>query len=292
MRLTTISVFCFAGYIYGKILRLPCGKFDASFIQMFRSQRLTSNSAVSVKAASLRECISACIKFSECQSININKDSSVCELLDATSKNNKVSLLNDSAWLHVETEENPINLGPLCVMEEPCKNGARCVDICEPPGFKCTCPVSLRRVRELDCAYDIAMSKAADQSSTFRGHHGKLEFAWMAVDGDKSTLSKTKDSDDEWWRLDFGEIMEFDEIIVKLANQDGARAYMENNRVLISNASDFENPTLCHRFTKNLPLIYSFKCMESPSTAKYLKVSLTRTGSIVLWDVLVYGWHL
>ena len=177
-------------------------------------------------------------------------------------------------------------------MKHPCKNDGCCKDVTKAPGYKCTCPPLLKRVRESDCAYDIAMNKDADQSSDYMGHK-YLEVARYAVDGDQGTLSKTLDLGEQWWRVDFGETMQFDEVTVVLANADTPRRRLEKGKVLVSNAYDFQNHTLCHEFPSGgLPKAYSFRCRDNPTTARYLKIVPGQSGSLVLFDVLVYGWSL
>ena len=142
-----------------------------------------------------------------------------------------------------------------------------------------------------DCAFDIALNKVAKQSSDNNGTN-YLEEAKYAVDGKENTLSKTLKLDDQWWQVDFGEVMHFDNITLMLAKNENSRKKLEKAKVLVSNSSDFQSQVLCHEFPGGLPKTYSFQCNENPTTARHLKIALTQKGTIVLWDVFVYGWHL
>ena len=287
-----LFIFMIVCHIQGKILRLPCGKFHAPFSRTFHKQRLHSSSAVSIKTKIYTECIGSCIRFQRCQSINIDINDGICELLESTLEDDNASLRNENNWLHVETEYDPVNLGPLCAKQKPCKNGAHCVDICDLPGYQCACSESLQRVRTSDCAYDIAMNKATEQSSDFMGTD-YLETSNHAVDGLKDTLSRTKTLVGQFWRIDFGRIMQFDEITVVLARYYVNRKFMEEAQVLVSRDKDFRSATLCHEFPKTLlPKTYMFRCTKSPATARYMKIVLARMGSLVLFDILVYGWEI
>ena len=291
MRLTSIFLvmlnFCLCNF---KILRLPCGKFDASFTSMFRSKRLLDkNASFSLTVGNLEDCIQACLRVSLCKSINLNKKVETCELLFSTSEDYSTTFQANKDWLHVETQKNPTNLGPVCVKKEPCKNKAQCVDTCDQPGYVCACPQALQRFRKSDCAKDIAFEKTANQSSLGR----EERYASNAVDGDFGTACVTKRGANQWWRVDFGKVFRFDEIVFILGKLEVTRESFEESKVMLSNSSDFDMEKLCHQSMKNLPReSYRFRCLTSPAIARYLRVVTTKDdGQIVLFDVCVYGWE-
>ena len=287
-----ILLFC---HMHCRILRLPCGKFDAKFSEIYSSRRLVrSGFSASLKISSFTDCVSFCFKTLGCKSINVNKKMTICELLDATITDADVWIETNAEWIHFETEKNPKNLGPICVKRRPCKNGGSCVDTCDNLGFECTCPTFLKNARRIDCAVDMALLKPAYQSSTRKFEQkDKNGVAKNAVDGNLKTKSWTEVGNGEWWLIDFEEIVAFDEIYLKFAELGKYRKTMEESLVKISNSSERNHEQLCHKVSDELPSRhYRFRCIKSPTTARYLRIVTTKEGMIILWKVEIYGWKI
>ena len=65
--------FCFAylNLIHTEVLRLPeCHKIDGLFTEFHRNQRLVGAVIQTFKKINMKECISHCLRFPTCQSVN------------------------------------------------------------------------------------------------------------------------------------------------------------------------------------------------------------------------------
>ncbi|XP_057309867.1 uncharacterized protein LOC130647878 [Hydractinia symbiolongicarpus] len=123
--------------ITGKILRLSCG-FYSDLSLFYKDSRLTVGILDTYQVEDDLSCVKKCILNGACQSINYNDYAKTCELLKNTTAEDNLEATYATNWTHYETDPNNQEVGDVCSSTSPCK-GHYCEDICEPPGFNCTC---------------------------------------------------------------------------------------------------------------------------------------------------------
>ncbi|XP_057308930.1 uncharacterized protein LOC130647183 [Hydractinia symbiolongicarpus] len=121
----------------GKILRLPCS-FYSDLSLVYKNSRLLVGKLDTKKVTDDLECVEKCILHDSCQSINYNDVTKECDLLESTIVDGGNNATNEVDWTHYETDPGNKEVGNVCSSLSPCK-GHYCEDICESPGFNCTC---------------------------------------------------------------------------------------------------------------------------------------------------------
>ena len=94
-------LFAYINLIGTEILRLPqCNKVDGKFSEIHRNQRLIGSVIKTFKDVNIGGCISQCLKFPECKSVNFLNSTSVsvhatgvCELNSAECDSSGISKL-------------------------------------------------------------------------------------------------------------------------------------------------------------------------------------------------------
>ena len=92
------------------MLKLPhCHKYDGMFSVVFPHSKLLTREVVQIlNQVSLLKCLQTCLMHPQCHSINYQRNSLLCELLDQThtSTTNKRELeKNHKNWYHYTTED-------------------------------------------------------------------------------------------------------------------------------------------------------------------------------------------
>ena len=105
-----IIIMLFANCIFELntvILKLPkCGKYDAMFSGIYPYSRITDGIVETIIISQLLDCLHACLFHPTCRSINLNKKSNQCELVDEDYFLWYNTLLTtDEPWYHYQTED-------------------------------------------------------------------------------------------------------------------------------------------------------------------------------------------
>ena len=82
-------------------------------------------------------CISSCMVYNGCQSVNVKVDLSMCELSEKQRSNGK--MVHDKGWIHVETNPYSLYQGRTCENLKPCIDYDYCVATSFPPWYACKC---------------------------------------------------------------------------------------------------------------------------------------------------------
>ena len=90
--------------VTGKILRLPkCKKKDAKFSQVKNDYKLIGSVVATFEKISNDGCVTKCISFPTCKSLNFHGKSSTCELVTNEIGDEGAELKRSEGWSHVET---------------------------------------------------------------------------------------------------------------------------------------------------------------------------------------------
>ena len=148
------------------------------------------------------------------------------------------------------------------------------------------------KVRETDCAENIAFGKTATQSSTYSARH-----ASFAIDGrivtsiaqSTCTVAGYKPKT-HWWKVDFGSL----NVIVGVEMHMGMAPTSTGYNVQFSKTTDdFQAYQLCYKFPskEHFKLVkQEFKCIRENVVARFLKVEVKSTQALRLYEVIVLGW--
>ncbi|XP_057309016.1 uncharacterized protein LOC130647247 isoform X2 [Hydractinia symbiolongicarpus] len=139
LRLASIPIFVTFYFVLaaGKILRLPCS-FYSDLKIVHENSRLMFGKLKTIDVKGDLDCVKNCILHDSCQSINYNHETDKCDLLNSTTTESGNNGTKEIGWTHYETDPDDKEVGNVCATTSPCK-GHYCEDICESPGFNCTC---------------------------------------------------------------------------------------------------------------------------------------------------------
>ena len=232
--LTKIFILaCFLVLCLTEILRLPlCGKFDGQFTVTYGGKRLVGASyPISMKSPTLIDCHLSCIRYPKCKALAVNLKESLCELYGSDLLDSQTRLVEDNNWDYMETEKDPLNLGPECNEKLPCKNEGKCRDTCEGRGFVCHCKQkNAGWGQKDDCAINIAYQKVVSG--------GEYHDPSLAVDGNLQTYSMFNK---KWLSLDFGDKCIIDEITLYNLIGSNNFGFYGNVRVTTSQSGKFDD---------------------------------------------------
>ena len=273
-----------------KILRLPeCNKFDVQFSVTYNSFRLAGSVLTTLHFDHAIECVQLCVKYQECETINVNPGKKICEINKHTKGASNSSLEATDGWVYMDTPTKSKNLGPRCNMERPCLNNGMCEDTCDILGYKCICLGENFGGQHCERAVEnIALHQVTSQSSTWATLYSK-----NAVDGKIEGVSAHTGVKKElnWWQVHFPRMASILKVVI-FAVQDntGYQSWLLNARLTASNSSTFDNEKFCAQVSTVAP-IHELRCAGRPVVAQYLRISKSNE-MIVLKEVLVHGWLL
>ena len=143
------------------------------------------------------------------------------------------------------------------------------------------------KVREEDCAENVAFRKPTEQSSTWWKY-----IASIAVDGDVNTATSTNQgSSPHWWKVNFQGIKVIDEIKIRIR----MRPYATTYDVVMSNTTDFQESKHCYtirnNYGQNSPRNVEFRCVDGITIAKSMRVDLVDFNALSIEEVTVFGWN-
>ena len=279
---------CFLVFTTEEILRLPsCEKFDIHLTVTHRSKRLSgASSPMSLKWETLLDCQFFCIKYPKCKSLAVNIDESLCELYDSDLTDTNTSLVDSPGWFYAESKKDRKNLGRVCNLRRPCKVGAKCVDICEEPGYQCISNIALLK----PTAHSVCNEGYEDRIETQKLVDGDLKsFTWVACFGESEV----------WFSIDFRGLFGIFDIKLhdKRSNsREGSKNFgnASGGRIMVSNSSAFTEEVMCSSIPETEDTILVLKCREGAKVARFLK--MTRATTLNNWikidEIEVMGWKL
>eukprot|EP00111_Clytia_hemisphaerica_P001715 TCONS_00004857-protein len=132
---TLTIILVFVNETFSHVFQLDqCRNFDAEFSKITYGQRLIGDIFQTLSLLSLRECLTKCLYYLGCLSVNYNRDDSTCEILGNTIQRNisdQTDILSgDEEWNHFETNYDRKEIGTSCFRNNPCGSDKRCVDNC------------------------------------------------------------------------------------------------------------------------------------------------------------------
>ena len=110
--------------VHTEILRLPeCSKLDGMFSEIHRNQKLEGSVIHSFKNVSMRGCISYCLKFTKCKSLNFldyaaenSQPTGTCELnSEECDSISKTKLRYEDKATYIQTPKAQLNVSYLIV---------------------------------------------------------------------------------------------------------------------------------------------------------------------------------
>ncbi|XP_065064890.1 fibrinogen-like protein A [Rhopilema esculentum] len=120
------------------LTRLPC-KFYADFSIILNNTADTGTVMKTISSRTVRQCTLECLSWPKCLSLNYNRGTMTCELLERRFNESVPLLTERKGQVYMTTDDGKINNGPVCQIKSPCENGAKCKDTCDEKGYKCIC---------------------------------------------------------------------------------------------------------------------------------------------------------
>uniref|UniRef100_A0A7M5V561 Apple domain-containing protein n=1 Tax=Clytia hemisphaerica TaxID=252671 RepID=A0A7M5V561_9CNID len=128
----TILIICIT-VGYSHVLQLKqCRNFDAEFSKITYGQRLLGDIFKTLDSISLRRCLTKCLYYMGCLSVNYMRTNQICEILgNSLQRNSSAALSSNETWNHFETNYDRKTIGISCFKSNPCPADKRCVDNCD-----------------------------------------------------------------------------------------------------------------------------------------------------------------
>ena len=144
------------------------------------------------------------------------------------------------------------------------------------------------KVREEDCAKNVAFKKYALQSSRYNAY-----FARNAIDGNPDTGSSTvQGKSPHWWKVDFEGMKVIDEIEMLILLRPTTNPF----NIVISNTTDFNEFNQCHtiqnQYGQDFPKNVKFKCVGGTTVAQFMRVEFNDFKALGIREITVFGWDV